>query len=228
MTIDTAPIVQNVASMLAERADAEKAAKMAEYMKTEMPFYGVQAKPRDEIVRAVGRDIALDSREDYQALVLALWQQPHREENNIAIRLARRFSAFINFESLSLYERLIREGAWWDFVDEIAGHLVGRVLAKAPDKTWPVLDRWVEDDDMWIRRTALLAQKRQKDKTDQDRLFRYCLACADEDEFFIRKAIGWALREYSYVAPDAVRGFVDDHRDRFSGLTIREATKRLD
>ena len=228
MSIDPEPIVQKVASLLRKRADAEKAVEMAEYMKTDMAFYGVQAKPRDEIVREVKRDIALDSREAYEELVGALWEQPHREEKYIAIRLARRFSKFITFESLPLYERLIREGGWWDFVDEIAGHLIGRVLATSPEATWPVLDTWLEDDDMWIRRTALLAQKRQKEQTDEAKLFRYCLACADEDEFFIRKAIGWALREYSYVAPDAVREFVRQNRDRFSGLSIREATKCLD
>jgi 3-methyladenine DNA glycosylase AlkD len=228
MPFDPAPIVQRVAASLAERADADKAAKMAAYMKTDMPFYGVQATPRDAIIREVKPDIDLDTREDYERLVLALWAQPHREEKYIAVRLARRFSRFITVESLPLYERLIREGAWWDFVDEIAGHLVGRVLAKSPDETWPVLDAWLDDEDMWIRRTALLAQKRQKEDTDQERLFRYCLARAHEDEFFIRKAIGWALREYSYVDPEAVRGFVEDNRDRFSGLTVREALKRIE
>lgn len=227
MTTDYTPIADIVAELLAERAEPEKAEKMAAYMKTEMPFYGVQAGPRDEIVRTVKPQIEVANHRDYEALVLTLWNRPHREEKYIAVRLARRFGKFIDVESLPLYERLVREGAWWDFVDEIAGHLVGRVLDGEPDKTWPVLDEWIEDDELWIRRTALLAQKRRKERTDEERLFRYCLACADEEEFFIRKAIGWALREYSYVDPDAVRDFLDRQGERLSKLTVREASKRL-
>ena len=227
MATDYTSIADTIAELLAGRADPEKAEKMASYMKTEMPFYGVQASPRDEIIREVKAQIEVENHEDYKALVLALWNRPHREEKYIAVRLARRFSEFIDTRSLPLYEKLVREGAWWDFVDEIAGHLVGGVLDTEPEKTWPVLDEWIEDDLLWIRRTALLAQKRRKERTDEERLFRYCLACADDEEFFIRKAIGWALREYSYIDPDGVRQFLDDHKDRFSALTIREASKRL-
>jgi 3-methyladenine DNA glycosylase AlkD len=228
MTFDPEPIVQTVADQLAERADEAKATKMADYMKTDMPFYGVQAKPRDEVVWAVKKEIDLEDRDDYERLVRALWRQPHREEKYIAIRLARRFTKYITLESMPLYEQLVREGGWWDFVDEIAGHLVGRVLDDNPEETWPILDDWIADDDLWIRRTAVLAQKRRKERTDPDKLFDYCLKLADEEEFFIRKAVGWALREYAYVDPEAVRAFVDEHEARLSNLTVREATKRLD
>lgn len=227
MTLDTFSIVDAVASGLEEQADAEKAEKMASYMKTEMPFYGVQAGARDQIIRSVKWDIQLDTRKEYEELVLALWNRPHREEKYIAIRLARRFPRFIGVESLPLYERLIREGGWWDFVDEIAGHLVGKVLDDLPEKTWPVLDQWIQDEDLWIRRTALLAQKRRKERTHAERLFRYSLAMSDDDEFFIQKAIGWALREYAHIDPDAVRDFLDRHGERFSALTVREASKHL-
>ena len=228
MAFDPEPIAERVSELLAEAGDPKKAADMAAYMKTEMPFYGVQAAERDGIVREVKPDIDLESRDDYEALVLAHWERPHREEKYIAVRLARRWSRYIGPASMPLYERMIREGAWWDFVDEIAEHLVGRVLERAPEQTWPILDAWIEDEDMWIRRAAVLAQKRRKDDTEPNKLFDYCLKLAHEDEFFIRKAVGWALREYSYVDPEAVRTFLVEHHDELSGLTIREASKKLE
>ncbi len=226
-TTNYTAIADTISTLLSEQADLERSEKMAAYMKTTMPFYGVQAGPRTEIMRPLWPQIQVASHQDYEALILTLWNRPHREEKYIAVRIARRFRKFIDFQSLPLYERLIREGAWWDFVDETASHLVGGVLAKNPEKTWPVLDAWINDPDMWIRRTALLAQLRRKEQTDQETLFRYCLACADEKEFFIRKAIGWALREYADTNPTAVRDFLDFAGHRFSPLTIREASKRL-
>jgi 3-methyladenine DNA glycosylase AlkD len=122
---------------------------------------------------------------------------------------------------------MIVEGAWWDFVDDIAIRLVGMVLLDDRERMHPKLDRWIDDPNMWIRRTAILSQIKHRDRTDQDQLFGYCLKRADEKEFFIRKAIGWALREYAKTEPDAVREFALNHRDQLSGLSFREATKHL-
>ena len=227
MTFDPSPIARNVSQHLHTLADPDKAEKMAAYMKTSMPFYGVQAGPRDQIVKTIASDIHLSSHDDYVALIEALWNLPHREEKYIAIRLARRFKPFITPASLPLYERLIRDGAWWDFVDELATHLVGTVLKNSPDQTWPTLDRWLHDPDLWIRRAALLAQNRLKSHTDPQKLFAYCLHLADEEDFFIRKAIGWALREYARTAPEAVRDFLNTHADALSPLSVREASKHL-
>ena len=224
---DPTTLADHVTAALAAAADPDKAAQMAAYMKTEMPFFGVQTRQRDAILREVYRGVCCKNHEDYQALVLAIWERPHREEKYLAIRLARRYPDLRTPASLPLYERLIREGAWWDFVDEIAGHLLGAVLTADPDATWPTLDAWIDDDDLWIRRAALLAQKRHKDRTDQDRLFAYCRKLATDQDFFIRKAVGWALREYAHTDPDAVRHFLDDHRDLLSPLSIREASRHL-
>lgn len=227
MSTDYTSLAEAISTLLAEHADPGRAREMAAYMKTDMPFYGVPAGVRDEIVRAFLPQIRPASHEDYANLVGTLWNRPHREEKYIAVRIARKFRLFIDVPALPLYERMIREGAWWDLVDETASHLVGGVLAREPEQTWPVLDTWVLDENMWIRRTALLAQLRRKKQTDEARLFCYCLALADEKEFFIRKSIGWALREYAYTNPDAVREFLAKHGNRFSKLTIREASKRL-
>ena len=156
-----------------------------------------------------------------------MWERPHREEKYCAISLAVDHPEYVTIGSVPLYRRMIREGAWWDFVDEIAAHLIGKVLLDDRERMALKLDRWINDENMWIRRTAILSQLKHKAATDQDRLFGYCLRRADEKEFFIRKAIGWALREYAKTEPDAVRTFALEHRDRLSGLSFREATKHL-
>ena len=112
---------------------------------------------------------------------------------------------------LPLYRRLVVEGAWWDFVDDIAVHLVGHTVRTEPETAWQVVDGWVDDPDMWLRRTAILSQNRSREATDTRRLFDFCLRRAHEREFFIRKAIGWALRDYARTDPDAVRRFLEEH-----------------
>lgn len=229
MTTIQAPrgLVAFVRRELAARADPERAPAMQAYMKTTMPFLGVAAADQHAVSREAARRFPVDDQQAYEAAVLAVWRMPHREEKRVAVALARHHKRFVTPASLGLYERLVREGAWWDFVDEIAQHLVGNVVLGWPDAAWPLMDRWIEDPDMWIRRTAILCQNRFKERTDEARLFDYCLRRAGEREFFVRKAIGWALRQYAYTAPDAVARFVEAHRDALSGLTVREARKHL-
>jgi 3-methyladenine DNA glycosylase AlkD len=217
-----------VAAELAAVAHPDKAAGMQAYLKTDMPFYGVQTPARTAILRKVVTRFPLDSPEDYVDAVAALWEQPHREEKYLAIGLAAHHRQFVTLDAVPLYERIIVEGAWWDFVDTVASDLIGQVLLDSRPEMSAVLDRWIDDHDLWRRRTAIIAQLKHKEQTDEERLFRYCLARSWEKEFFIRKAIGWALRQYARVAPDAVREFVLAHRDAWSGLTFREATKHLE
>jgi 3-methyladenine DNA glycosylase AlkD len=219
--------VEYVRASLASQADPEKAAGMQAYMKTDMPFYGVQKPARAAILSQLKKEHAPINREDYESLVTALWELPHREEKYLAQAVATAFPTFITPASLSLYERFIVEGAWWDFVDETATHLIRELVIHYPDQVWPVVDRWIDDEDMWRRRTAIICQVGAKDDTDADRLFRFCLTRIGEREFFIRKAIGWALREYAKTDPEAVADFVLRHREELSGLSYREATKHI-
>lgn len=220
-------LVTQLQTLLQAAADPERARPMADYMQTDMPFYGVQAVPRAAILRTIIKGHTVESQAEYEATVLAVWQLPHREEKYGAITLARQYKRYITPASLPLYERMIREGAWWDFVDEIAQHLVGMVLLNHRSETWAVLDRWILDPDKWIRRTAILAQNRLKRHTNPTQLFRYVQLCKEDSDFFIRKAIGWALREYAYVDPDAVKSFLEANKDTLSPLSYREASKHL-
>jgi 3-methyladenine DNA glycosylase AlkD len=208
-------------------ADLGRAPAMQAYMKTSMPFYGVTSPARRQVARRLRDECPPATPAEYRAQVEGLWALAHREEKYLAIDVAQAHRRFITFRQLDLYERMIREGAWWDFVDEIAAHLVGRVVLDDRDRMRPVLVRWIDDPDLWIRRTAILSQLLHKDRTDAAMLFDFCARRAEEKEFFIRKAIGWALRQYARTDPDAVREFVAAHTDSLSGLSIREATKHL-
>jgi len=216
-----------VSGELRKQADPVKAPQMAAYMKTDMPFYGVQKPDREPILRAMKAMFVPTSAVEYEAGVVALWQLPHREEKYAAIEFAIRHKRYIAPAALPIYERLIREGAWWDLVDPVASLLVGRLLLDHRAETAAAMDAWIWDSDMWIRRAALLAHLKHKTHTDERQLFAHCLLCAEEKEFFIRKAIGWVLREYVKTAPVAVLAFLEAHRSRLSPLTVREASKHL-
>ena len=218
-------MVEVVQNGLSKRSNPGRAGPMAAYMKTVMPFYGVEKRGRVEVFRGVRTSFVPKNFDEYNEAVLALWSLPHREEKYLAITLARTYPDFIGLPSLPLYERMIREGAWWDLVDEPAIHLVGQVYLDAEPKMGAILNRWIDDPDLWIRRTAILAQISHKEWTDSKRLFRYCLRRASETEFFIRKAIGWALREYAKTAPHEVANFLRKNRPALSGLSFREAAK---
>ncbi|MEM7167725.1 MAG: DNA alkylation repair protein [Planctomycetota bacterium] len=220
-------IAEFVATRLAALADAEKAPVMAAYMKTDQPFYGVQKPDRMPVFREMLKQFKATTAAQYKKRVLALWRLPHREEQYAAIHYAMKHKPFITSQMLPLYERLLREGQWWDLVDPVAVDLVGAALLGDKKEVQPIIDQWLDDDDMWIRRTALICQLKHKEKTDQRRLFRYCTKRADETEFFIRKAIGWALRQYSYAAPDAVAEYLTKKQKQLSGLSYREGAKQL-
>lgn len=220
-------IVDFVQSELKRLADAEKAPLMAAYMKTDMPFYGVQKPDREPILKTVKKKFPPQSRKEYEKTMLRLWKLPHREEKYLALGYACEFVSLATVDSMKLYERLVREGAWWDLVDVVAPHLIGHLHLTCRPQIAPMMDEWINDNDFWVRRAAILSQLRHKKQTDSKRLFSYCLAQADEKEFFIRKAIGWALREYSYADPVAVKNFLLKNRKRLSNLSFREGAKQL-
>ena len=213
---------------LAARADPEKAAGMATYLKTDMPFYGVQKKGRTEVFREMNKRFPIGDAATYRAAIEALWAQPHREEKYLAVGIAKRYPDFLTFDNFDVYRRLIVEGAWWDFVDEVAINCVGIVYLNERERTESTIEAWIDDEVMWLRRTSLISPIKHKTATDHERLFDHCLRRAGEKEFFIRKAIGWTLREYAKTEPDRVAGFLLQHRDVWSGLSFREASKHLD
>ncbi|HZD22549.1 MAG TPA: DNA alkylation repair protein, partial [Acidimicrobiia bacterium] len=147
-----------VQTELSARANPEKAAGMQAYMKTEMPFYGVQKPGRTEILRHLKKEFAPEGPEEYEELATSLWGLPYREEKYLALGVAGAFKQFIVPDSLPLYRRFITEGAWWDLVDETASRMIRPLVLGYPEDTWPMVEEWIDDEDMWLRRTAIIRQ----------------------------------------------------------------------
>jgi 3-methyladenine DNA glycosylase AlkD len=225
--MDVEELIEATQRELRGVADPARAAPMAAYMKTDMPFYGVQKAGRSSVLRTLKRDHPPDDVTEYREAVLGLWQLPHREEKYLAISYARAFNEYITTDAMELYERLLVDGAWWDFVDEIASHLVGRVLLRERSDLAPTMRSWISADNIWLRRTSIICQLRHKAETDTAMLDDACTSNLPDTEFFIRKAVGWALREYAKTDPDWVRSYVETHQGELSGLSYREATKHL-
>jgi 3-methyladenine DNA glycosylase AlkD len=211
--------------LLIQAADPAKAGPMASYMKTEMSFYGVSSRERKAILKLLAREFRASSRTEYAHAVRTLWHGEFREEKYLAIAYARSFPRYVTLSSIPIYKTMITQGAWWDFVDEIAAHLVGSVLLRQRDRLTPTMESWTTSNDIWLRRTSIICQLRHKAQTDTSLLETVCTRNLESTEFFIRKAIGWALREYAKTDPEWVIAYVERHRHEMSGLTHREAVK---
>jgi len=212
---------------LAAMANPDKAFFMRKYMKSEMPYRGVQTAEQRKIFTAALKQHPVQSMEEYEQVIRELWQAEYREERYGAYFIAEKYAQFQIPEMLTLYREMIITGAWWDYVDAIAAHIIGAMLLKYPQEIKPVLYLWIEDEDLWIRRTAVLAQLTFKEKTDWPMLEHFSVKCLKEESFWIRKAIGWALRQYSKTNQPAVRDFVDRYKGVMSGVTYREAKKYI-
>lgn len=227
-------LVMDLRRRIAGAADPDRAPAMQAYMKSELPFRGVSSPVLHRICRSALEQHPLPDRASWEAAVRELWDRAqYREERYAALAVAgaRRYRAYRGPASLDLARHLVVTGAWWDLVDAVATGFVGDVLGRHRDEATPVVLAWAHDDDLWLRRTAVLAQLKHKERTDPG-LLRAALEANLESsphgrEFFIRKALGWALREHAKTDPDWVRAFVAGHERELSGLTRREALKHL-
>lgn len=208
-------------------ADPERAAQMMAYMRDQFPFYGIGAAERKDIYRDVWAALPPPvERDEIDAFVRRCYALPQREWHYAAVALLRKEVAHLTPTDLPLVRELIVTHSWWDTVDELASRVAGRIVFDHRGAVTE-MDDWVRSDNMWVARTAILHQLQYKDHTDVERLFAYCDHRADEKDFFYRKAIGWALRQYSRTDPEAVRSYVESRGDRLSGLSVREALKHL-
>jgi 3-methyladenine DNA glycosylase AlkD len=203
---------------------------MRAYVKSAMPCHGVKTAARRQLCRLVFAAHPLDGFERWQATVLALWRQAgHREERYCAIDLAgdRRYAAHQDLRALPLYEELAVTGAWWDLVDPVATHRLGALLEREEAAMAPVIRAWARDRDLWKRRSAIICQVRRKAATDLPLLYDCIAPNLGERSFWIRKAIGWALREYARTDPDEVARYVAEAGGALSPLSRREALKHV-
>ncbi|MFH8482931.1 DNA alkylation repair protein [Streptomyces sp. NPDC018055] len=218
-------VLARLTELYAPAADPVRAEGAAAYMKHIAPFLGIPTPQRRALSKAVLAGTGRPDERDCTAIALRCWRLPEREYHYFAVDHLRRYVSCCSSGFLPVLHHLVTTIPWWDTVDTLAAHVAGPLVAADP-ALGRAMDRWI-DDDLWVARTALLHQLRHKEATDADRLFRHCLRRADHPDFFIRKAIGWALREYAKTDPTAVRDFVEGARDRLSPLSVREALKNL-
>jgi 3-methyladenine DNA glycosylase AlkD len=223
--------VSQVRRELRAVAAPERAPAMQAYMKSKMPYLGVASGPLRAVCRATFADLELPDAVTWRGLVLGLWRDArYREERYAAIELAghRRARPFQDLDALPMYEEMIVSGAWWDYVDALATHRLGDLLRSHPRPLKPEMRRWSKSEDMWKRRSAILCQIGFKKDTDLDLLYACIEPSLDSREFFLRKAIGWALRQYAWTDPQEVQRYVAVHESRLSPLSRREALKNAE
>ena len=203
--------------------DREAARQMASYMKNKFPFFGIKTPLRKELFSAFLKENGLPMQGELHTVISTLWDLPEREYQYVAISLFYKFKKKFREEDILLAEKIITGKSWWDTVDGIAAWIAGDYFRKFPEKIKPVTRRWMDSENIWLQRSALLFQLRYKQHTDEDLLFRYIQELTSSTEFFIRKAIGWTLREYSKTTPARVQQFVNE--TSMSGLSRKEALK---
>jgi 3-methyladenine DNA glycosylase AlkD len=236
----THPLIQAIRRRLAEVGDAAKAQQMRAYMKSAMPYRGVSSPLLKQLCRDAFKAYPLDTADQWRRVALQLWRDAaFREERYAAVLLtqARAYGEFQTFSSVPMLEEMIVTGAWWDFVDTLASRNLGEVLRADAGRMKPLMRRWSKDEDMWKRRSAILCQLGFKRDTDLKLLYdciepnlphhstRRTSGSLMASNVFIRKAIGWALRQYAWTDPKEVRRYVKINKDRLSPLSVREALK---
>ncbi|KAK2148153.1 hypothetical protein LSH36_512g02037 [Paralvinella palmiformis] len=226
-----AKVVDDLERLLVKACNPADAQPMKKYMRNQFEYFGVKTPKRKEIMKQVFHTMTDPSSGEVLSVAKLLWTRDQRELHYCAVDILIKYksllasNAQICAQSANVVRHLLTEKSWWDTVDLLASNVVGHMASTQPSHMKPLLDKWITTDNMWLRRTAILHQLKYKGNTDEMTLFRYCMKCSDEDEFFIRKAIGWALREYHKTNPGAVRDFVAEHKNRLAPLSVKEALK---
>ncbi len=220
--------VASVVGGLAEAAIEADVGPMSAYMRHQFPFLGVKAPARKTVVRTALAVAGppVDEVEVVSAVDM-LWARPEREYRYAGCLLAGRFAPAASPAFIDHVSRWITADPWWDTCDPLARVCAGRVVRRHPELR-TTMDRWLSGDDLWLTRSALLHMGGWKDAIDRKWVLAACLACADHPDFFIRKAVGWILRDLAWVDPDAVVAFVEgEGAGVLSGLSKREALKNI-
>lgn len=218
-----------VRSAMSAASNPERAIGMQAYMKSTMPYHGIQSAGVRAICAEVFDAHPVESCREWRAAILELWRHAHfREERYAAINLVgqKRHRKCWTPQVMPMIEEMMTTGAWWDYVDALAG-VVGGLLRRYPDQIRPVVRGWSTDPNIWKRRVSIICQLAFKQDTDLELLYANIEPNLADPEFFIRKAIGWALRQYARTDPDEVARYVRLNESRLSGLSRREALKNI-
>jgi 3-methyladenine DNA glycosylase AlkD len=212
-------------NMFQKHANPEQAIPMENYMKNHFKFLGIKTPERNQILRDFFNKTEIIKHPFSQQFAEKLWSNEEREFHYAALSYCQKYIKTFDKDHLPFFKKLITTNSWWDTVDTIAPNFIGNIASRYPEVISQHIDEWATDENMWLRRTAILFQLKYKIMTDADLLYRYCLLNAESKEFFIQKAIGWALREYSKTNPESVREFIQTNT--LAKLSIREGSKYI-
>jgi 3-methyladenine DNA glycosylase AlkD len=225
------PTASELDALLRDAAVPGRAAKEKAYLKSDLVHYGVSVPATTAIARKAGHALDHDA---LVSLATQLWDEPAgapvHERRALAAELCEARVDLLAPDDLPMVERFLRESRTWALVDVWAPSVVGPLSERFPGEVGPVLDRWAADDDFWLRRSALLAHllPLRAGRGDWERFTRYADALLPDRQFFVRKAIGWVLRDTGRKRPEMVLAWVEPRVTRMSGVTLREAVKPFD
>jgi 3-methyladenine DNA glycosylase AlkD len=219
------PYIQPLFEVFKKYSDPATATGMRAYMRDQFDFCGIKTPLRKELFKRFLKDYGLPPLKDLPQVVEELWELPEREFQYCAIEFLLRLKKQLSPEHIPLMEYMITHKSWWDTVDGIAPNGIGAVFKKHPELIIPKTEEWIASGNIWLQRSAILFQLKYKDDTDLDLLFKTILLFKNSKEFFIQKAMGWALREYAWRHPQLVVDFVQSNE--MPALTKREALKNV-
>lgn len=223
--MDAYKYYQELDARLEAVAIEANAIPMKKYMKNHFEFYGIKSPARKSVVSAFIKEYGRISEEGLDEFVRLCWDNPYRELHYACLDIIEKEKK-PKLERLELYEWMILHRSWWDSVDSIAPNLLGRLLQQNPELIKENTLRYVQSNELWLQRTALIFQLKYKTEVDLPLLFNYCEMLAQHKDFFIRKAIGWSLRQAGKFYPQEVKDFVA--KTELSNLSVREALKHLE
>jgi len=209
-----------------EKSDPENAFAMAKYMRNKFDFFGIKTPKRRQLLKEICKENEQEVATNIRSIATLLFEKTQREFHYCAIEiLTKELNKNYKKEDVKLIEKLITTNSWWDTVDGISKNILGQYLTEFPDCTASTISKFSDADNMWLNRSAILFQLGYKDKTDFGLLKVICIKHKSSSEFFIQKAIGWALREYAKTNPKAVKKFVATND--LKPLSRKEALKNL-
>ncbi|WP_152446631.1 DNA alkylation repair protein [Bacillus sp. THAF10] len=217
---------QTIIETLRANAQEENRQPMENYMRNHFPFLGIKSPERKELWKEFFRINGKPELEWLEALAYFLYAQPEREFHYAALSMIDVHKKSLTIQHLPFLEKLITSNSWWDTIDHLAPHHVGTILLKDKKAVGSFPDNWINSPNFWLQRSAILYQLKYKKMTDEEKLFFYISSTKNSKEFFVQKAIGWALREYSKTSPKVVMDFIQ--KTDLAPLSRREGVKHME
>lgn len=216
---------EELRELLLKHRNETDARQMEKYMRDQFEYIGLRAPAMKSLFKEYIANYGLPRKEELQKVILELWAYPERELQMAALSILTRLNKQFRKEDIELLEKIIQKKSWWDTIDHIAKHLVGPYFQQYPEMKRPTLEKWLKSEHLWLVRSCILFQLGYKEDTDKELLVEMIERSKHIKDFFIEKAIGWALREYAKINPDFVIEYVENHE--LPKLSVREAMKHL-